>query len=131
MDDSRGDVTRFKGVYLITPNQPDTEKELKLTENLQCETDKEIEFLKNNLADLLTRWHQREGRELARTKTEQSFTVKREEIAAADYDLSLNRYKEVVNEHVEHTPPLQLIAELQAIEADIQAGLKQLEGMLK
>lgn len=51
--DPSGDFARFKGVYLITPNQPDTEKELKLTENLQCETDKEIEFLKNNLADLL------------------------------------------------------------------------------
>jgi type I restriction enzyme M protein len=32
---------------------------------------------------------------------------------------------------VEHVAPLQLIAELNAIEADIQAGLKQLEGMLK
>ena len=73
----------------------------------------------------------RAGTERERTRTEQSFTVKREEIKAADYDLSLNRYKEVVHEHVEHVAPLQLIAELNALEADIQAGLKQLEGMLK
>jgi type I restriction enzyme M protein len=45
--------------------------------------------------------------------------------------LSLSTYKEVVHEHVEHLSPLQLIAEINSIEADIQAGLKQLEGMLK
>lgn len=89
------------------------------------------EHAKNNLADLLTRWNEREGTERNRTRTEQSFTVKRDEIAAADYDLSLNRYKQVVHEVIEHVPPLQLIAELNAIEAEIQAGLKHLEGMLK
>ncbi len=89
------------------------------------------EHAKNNLADVLARWHEREGTERKRGRTEQSFAVSREEIAAADYDLSLNRYKEVVHEQVEHVPPLQLIAELNALEAEIQAGLKQLEGMLK
>jgi type I restriction enzyme M protein len=89
------------------------------------------EHAKNNLADVLARWREREGTERKRGRTEQSFAVSREEIAAADYDLSLNRYKEVVHEQVEHVPPLQLIAELNALEAEIQAGLKQLEGMLK
>jgi type I restriction enzyme M protein len=89
------------------------------------------EHAKNNLPDVLARWHKREGTERDRARTEQSFAVKREEIAANDYDLSLNTYKEVVHEHVEHVSPLQLISELNAIEADIQAGLKQLEGMLK
>jgi len=89
------------------------------------------EHLKNNLPDVFERWHKREGTERGRARTEQSFSVKREEIAAAGYDLSLNRYKEVVHEHVEHVPPLQLIAELNTIEADIQASLKQLEDMLK
>ena len=89
------------------------------------------EHAKNNLPDVLTRWHKREGAERDRARTEQSFAVKREEIAATNYDLSLNRYKEVVHEHVKHVAPLQLIAELNAIESDIQAGLKQLEGMLK
>jgi type I restriction enzyme M protein len=89
------------------------------------------EHAKNNLADLLARWNKREGTERNRARTEQSFTVKREEIAVADYDLSLNRYKQVVHEQVEHVAPLQLITELKTIEAEIQAGLKQLEGMLK
>ena len=89
------------------------------------------EHEKNNLPDVLKRWHKREGTERDRARTEQSFAVKRQEIATADYDLSLNRYKEVVHEHVEHVAPLKLIAELNDIEADIQAGLKKLEGMLK
>ena len=89
------------------------------------------EHAKNNLADVLARWGQREGAERNRSRTEQSFTVKREEIAAAEYDLSLNRYKEVVHEHVEHVSPLQLLEELNAIEAEIQLGLKALEGMLR
>jgi type I restriction enzyme M protein len=89
------------------------------------------EHEKNNLPDVLKRWHKREGTERDRARTEQSFAVKREEIVAADYDLSLNRYKEVVHEHVEHVAPLQLITELKTIEAEIQAGLKQLEEMIK
>jgi type I restriction enzyme M protein len=89
------------------------------------------EHEKNNLPDVLERWHKREGTERGRARTEQSFAVKREEIQAADYDLSLNRYKEVIHEHVEHVSPLQLIEELNAIEAEIQIGLKHLEGMLK
>jgi type I restriction enzyme M protein len=89
------------------------------------------EHLKNNLPDLLDRWKKRKNTERDHVRTEQSFSVKREEIAAAGYDLSMNRYKEVVHENVEHVPPLQLIAELNDIEADIQTSLKQLEGMLK
>ena len=89
------------------------------------------EHAKNNLPDILARWIEREGKERKRTKKEQSFTVKREEIADADYDLSLNRYKEILHEHVEHVPPQQLITKLKALEEEIQAELKKLEGILK
>lgn len=54
----------------------------------------------------------------------------REEIAANGYDLSLNRYKEVVHEEVEHRPPLEIITELEALEAEIQQGLVDLKAML-
>jgi type I restriction enzyme M protein len=89
------------------------------------------EHAKSNLADVLARWHEREGKERNRSRTEQSFAVKREEIAAVDYDLSLSTYKKVEREHVIHASPLQLISELKAIESEIQADLKQLEEMLK
>ena len=46
------------------------------------------------------------------------------------YDLSLNRYKEVVHDEVDHVPPKQILAELAVIEEEIQRGLKELAGML-
>jgi type I restriction enzyme M protein len=89
------------------------------------------EHLKNNLPDLLDRWKKRENTERDRARTEQSFSVKREEIAAAGYDLSLNRYKEVMYEHIEYVPLLQLIKELKQLDEEIQEGLAELEGTLK
>ena len=55
----------------------------------------------------------------------------RADIAAQGYDLSLNRYKEVVHEEIEHRPPKEILAELAKLEEEIQRGMKELEGMLK
>src|SRR3546814_12378567 len=62
------------------------------------------EHTKNNLPDILKRWQNRDA-EAARARTEQSFLVPTAEIAGNDYDLSINRYKEVVHEAVESDPP--------------------------
>jgi type I restriction enzyme M protein len=64
-------------------------------------------------------------------RTAQSFCVPKADIAAQGYDLSLNRYKEVVHEEVEHKPPLEILAELSRLETEIQKGMKELEGMLR
>lgn len=86
---------------------------------------------KNNLPDVLTRWSKREKEELKRKRTDQSFCVPKSDLVAQDYDLSLNRYKEVVHQEVNHRPPLEIIYDLQKLELEIQKGLKDLEGMLK
>ena len=91
----------------------------------------EAEHAKNNLPDVLARWIQREGTERDRPRTVQSFCVAKADIEAQGYDLSINRYKEVVHEAVEHMPPLEILAKLNELEAEIQAGMKELEGMLK
>ena len=54
----------------------------------------------------------------------------RAEIAAHDYDLSLNRYKEVVYEEVAYDPPLVILDELERLEEEIRVGLGELRGML-
>ena len=90
----------------------------------------EAEHAKNNLPDVLTRWALRGTTEADRPRTAQSFLVSKEEIAAQGYDLSLNRYKEVVHEEVEHRPPLEIIAELEGLESEIQQGLMNLRKML-
>jgi len=88
------------------------------------------EHAKNNLPDVLARWVKRSGSERARERTAQSFCVRKADIAAQGYDLSLNRYKEVVHEVVEHRPPKEILAELAKLEEEIQRGMKELEGML-
>jgi type I restriction enzyme M protein len=85
---------------------------------------------KNNLPDALARWVRRDGDELDRPRTAQSFCVPKADIAANDYDLSLNRYKEIEYEEVEHRDPRDIIAELRKLEDDIQQGLTELEDML-
>ena len=83
----------------------------------------------NNLPDLLKRWNalSNEGK---RERTEQSFLVPKAEIAENGYDLSINRYKEVVYEEVEYDPPLKILAELQELESEITAGMNELEGLI-
>ena len=89
------------------------------------------EHVKNNLPDILTRWPERAGKERKRPRTAQSFCVPKKDIETQGYDLSLNRYKEVVHEEVHHAPPQEILAELAQIEVEIQAGIKELGKMLK
>ncbi|MGY1651753.1 type I restriction-modification system subunit M [Geodermatophilus sp. SYSU D01119] len=84
----------------------------------------------NDLPDVLARWAQRDGLELKRTRAEQSFCVPKSDIAAQGYDLSLNRYKEVVRDEAQHRPPLEIIADLERLEAEIQQGLIDLKARL-
>ena len=90
----------------------------------------EAEHTKNNLPDVLARWGQRHGSELQRSHTDQSFCVPKADIAGNDYDLSINRYKEVVHAASEHLPPQEILAKLAVLEAEIASGMKALEAML-
>ncbi|MBN2427889.1 MAG: SAM-dependent DNA methyltransferase [Deltaproteobacteria bacterium] len=88
---------------------------------------------KSDLPDILTRWQDyRAGNETEaqRKRTEPSFLVPKDEIAANDYDLSINRYKEVEYEAVEYDPPQKILARLARLEAEIAEGRKELEGLL-
>ena len=83
-----------------------------------------------NIADILSRWNSLDT-EIYRKRTEQSFMVPFSEIKENGFDLSINRYKEVVYEEVQYDPPEVILKELNDLEAEIQSGLKELEGMLK
>ena len=88
------------------------------------------EHARNNLPDVLARWRLRDTDERKRPRTAQSFCVPRADIAAQGYDLSLNRYKELEIEEVEHRSPTEILDELDALEVEIQDGLKRLREML-
>jgi len=89
------------------------------------------EHAKNNLPDVLARWGDRDKGERHRARFDQSFCVPRADIAAKEYDLSLNRYKEVLHEEAEHVSPKEMLAELLQLEKKIQHGLEELNGMLR
>lgn len=83
----------------------------------------------NNIPDILVRWRNLES-EQERTRTDQSFFVPKAEIATNDYDLSINRYKEVIYEETKHDSPQDILRELGELENEIQADLKVLEAMI-
>ena len=66
----------------------------------------------------------------ANDKTQASFWVSKADIAANKYDLSINRYKEVVYEEEQYEEPKVLLKRLMNLEAEIQQELGELEGML-
>lgn len=78
----------------------------------------------------LARWFDRNGGEVDRARTDQSFCVPKADIVANSYDLSINRYKEIVHEEVEHRPPAEITADLRKLEDEITQGLADLEAML-
>ena len=84
---------------------------------------------KSDLDDILARWQQRDA-EGERARTDQSFLVPKAEIADNDYDLSINRYKEVKYAAVEYDPPKVILGRLEELEAKIAKGRAELEGML-
>jgi type I restriction enzyme M protein len=89
------------------------------------------EHIKNNLPDILARWQKRNEKERQRTRTEQSFCVSKAEIAAQGYDLSLNRYKEVVHEEIQYRSPQEILAELNKLEDEIRQNMKELEDSIR
>ena len=86
---------------------------------------------KNNLPDVLARWQKRNGDELNLPRTGQSFCVPVAEIASSNYDLSLNRYREILRDDAEHRAPLDILSSIEDIESQISKGLAEIRGMLK
>lgn len=91
--------------------------------------DKRSHVEANDLPDVLARWNNRVA-ELDRARTEQSFMVPKADIAAQGYDLSLNRYKEIVHDEIDHRAPLDIINDIEQLETEIAAGLAELRAML-
>ena len=91
--------------------------------------DKRTEVKENDIPDIIARFHSLDG-ETDRKRTEQSFFVPKDEIAANGYDLSINKYKQTEYVPVEYPPTSQILAELQELEMEISKGLAELEGLL-
>jgi type I restriction enzyme M protein len=83
-----------------------------------------------DLPDVRARWLARAGSERERARTDQSFTVPKAEIVAQGYDLSINRYKELVRDVSEHRDPADILADIELLSTEIEAGIEKLKGLL-
>ena len=83
----------------------------------------------NNIPDVVARWNNL-SQEENRTKTEQSFFVTKEEIINNKYDLSINRYKEVVHEEVHYENPKEILSRIMNLESEMQKALAELDTVL-
>lgn len=91
--------------------------------------DKRQEISDNDIPDIITRFNNLEA-EKDRARTEQSFFVPVEEIEKNDYDLSINKYKEVVYEKVEYEPTEVIMGKIENLENEIQAEFAELKKLL-
>lgn len=83
----------------------------------------------NNIPDIVKRFRNID-KESKRKRTEQSFLVPKDEIVKNDYDLSINRYKEIIHEQIEYESPKEIMIEIDKIESEILNGIKELKGMI-
>jgi type I restriction enzyme M protein len=63
-------------------------------------------------------------------RTQQSFLVPKQEIIENDWDLSLNRYKEIVYEEITYEEPVTLIAQIKELDSQRNNALLNLEKMM-
>ena len=91
--------------------------------------DKRTEVKENDIPDIIARFHNLNA-EVDRKRTEQSFFVPKEEIAANGYDLSINKYKETEYVPVEYPSTQEILADLHGLEMEITKGLAELEEMV-
>ncbi len=104
--------------------------------------DKRSPIAANDLPDVVARWkeywHLLESHADEATitaafgdKTQQAFVVDAADIRANKFDLSINRYKEVVHQEETYDPPSVILGRLKALEQEIMDDLEELEGMLE
>lgn len=91
--------------------------------------DKRDPIEQNDLPDVRIRWAKRNPKKDTDRK-DRAFFVPKAEIAENKYDLSLNRYKEIVHEEVKYDPPKKILGRLKKLEAEIAQDLEELEAML-
>ena len=91
--------------------------------------DKRSPVTENDIPDILTRFHN-PAKETSRARTEQSFFVSKTEIAQNNYDLSINRYKEIVHEKIEYDKPDVILTRIDTLIADIAKQTQTIKEML-
>lgn len=83
----------------------------------------------NDIPDIINRFHNLEN-EATRKRYEKSFFVTKKEIADNEYDLSINKYKEVVYEKAEYDSPSVIMNRIDKIDDEILTLKAELKTLL-
>jgi type I restriction enzyme M protein len=83
----------------------------------------------NDIPDIVQRFHHLDA-ENKRLRTDKSFMVPVQEIQDNKYDLSINRYKEVVYEEKTYESPAVIIGQIETLDKERADLLNQLKAML-
>lgn len=92
--------------------------------------DKRSKIEDDDIPDIIQRFKNPDG-EKERKRTEQSFLVPKQEIADNDYDLSINKYKEIEYIPIEYPPTSEIIGNIKKLEQEIQTEMQELEILLR
>ncbi|MBT8245377.1 MAG: SAM-dependent DNA methyltransferase [Winogradskyella sp.] len=97
--------------------------------------DKRNAIKDNDIPDILERFTSlradaKQSQEHQRKRTAQSFLVPFSEIKTNDWDLSINRYKEIVYEEIKYDAPEVIINAIEQLDQDRQQALKELKTLL-
>jgi type I restriction enzyme M protein len=86
---------------------------------------------KGDLPDVAAKYRQwREGIGSFSDRTVKAFQISADDIRSEGYDLSINRYRQQIYESKQHQTPVKLLEKLRQLEAEIQADIEVLEGLL-
>lgn len=84
----------------------------------------------NDIPDIMERFSNLDKEE-DRKRTEQSFFVPVDEIRENNYDLSINKYKEIEYEEVVYDEPKVILDRIKRLEKEITEGIDELEKMIE
>lgn len=92
--------------------------------------DKRTKVDDNDIPDIIQRFHSLYN-EKDRKRTDKSFFVPKTEIVDNDYDLSINKYKEIEYERIEYPPTKEIMKEIVEINNEIAKELEELSKLLE
>lgn len=91
--------------------------------------DKRTPVNESDIPDIIERFKHLD-KEAERKRTDKSFMVPKQDIADNDYDLSINKYKEIEYVKVEYPPTSEIMADIREMEVEIGKEMDELERLL-
>ena len=101
----------------------------RIPSNFRCEDTIQNFLEENDIPDIIERFKNLD-KEKDRKRTDKSFMVPKQDIVDNDYDLSINKYKEIEYIPVEYPPTIEIMTNIRELEMEIGKEMDELEKLL-